>query len=667
MDFFQRQDVARRNTFRLVCLFTVGIVALVIAMNVTVLVLFSAFRAFSAARDIRAVQSVERPPPPRPVDGNPIQIACNYPQVLLITSLATLGMIVVGSLYKFISLSAGGPAVAAMLGGVPLARGSGRREYEQLLDIVEEMAIASGCRVPQVFVLEDERAINAFAAGRAQEDSVIGVTAGALTLNRDQLQGVIAHEFSHILNRDTHLNLKLISLLHGILAISVVGYMLLRGVIEMRIRPRSGKGAGGAVALIVFILILGASMIVIGSIGLLFGRMIQAAVSRQREYLADSSAVQFTRNPRGLASALQTLMHNSGGRKLACPEGAEVAHMMFSSIQSWSLGALTATHPPLPDRIEAIAPGFLAEVGMSGVQRRQQPPPLYPASAHPAGISALAGGQRVSAARLLPQDYSPKRVARAGLLLESIPPELREAAGQPFSAQAVVLAVLFGAHSPEQRRQAAEASRHHLDSGLLAEVRRLLPPVESLGAGARMPLVDLALPALRSLSPTQARNLRKLLSCAIAADNEISLFEYCLSTVVTRVLERVEGIRGGTPSGGVASMSAVESQVHAVLSMVARLDGRQGEPALGAYIVGMRRIGLIASPHGPDDVSVILLDNALATLASCNPGIRRRVLEAAAAAMAVDGLVSTDEAELVRALGATLDVPIPPLLDLDVD
>ncbi|MFS8137654.1 MAG: M48 family metallopeptidase [Thermomonas sp.] len=315
MNFFEHQAAARRTSSRLVILFGLAVVGIVLAVDLA---------AWIATR------------------GSPGMVA--------FTSVATLAVIALGSMYRISSLSGGGEPVALQMGGVPVPENTTDLDLRRLRNVIEEIAIASGVPVPKIYVLEHEDAINAFAAGYSPSDAVIAVTRGALDrLNRDELQGVIAHEFSHILNGDMRLNIRLIGILFGILMIGLIGRKILW---HGRFSGRS-KGAGAMFAAALVALI-------VGYIGLFFGRMIKAGVSRSRESLADASAVQFTRQSQGLAGALKKIGGLEAGSRLNNRGDAEeVSHMLFGEGVGFS--GLFATHPPLLKRIQALEPGFRGE------------------------------------------------------------------------------------------------------------------------------------------------------------------------------------------------------------------------------------------------------------------------------------------------------------------
>src|SRR6188768_2644127 len=339
MDFFARQEAARRTTRWLLVAFLISVVLVVLAIDAVVVLLYGAAEP----------------------DASPAA-------AVLGTSVVVLAIICGASLFKTLSLRAGGSVVARSLGGTRVERSTRDPALRRLRNVVEEMAIASGVTMPEVYVLENEDGINAFAAGNSPADAAIAVTRGAATLlKRDELQGVVAHEFSHILNGDMRLNLRLLGWTFGLLAIAIVARIVLQSSPSTGGRGRK-DGAGA-------LMLAALAIMILGYIGVFFGRLLQAAVSRHRERLADASAVQFTRDPSGLSGALLKIAGVSAGSKLVAPEAEQVAHMLFAS----GLSRVFATHPSLEERLKALDPSFrdselpaLAAAAARDAQRQRQ-------------------------------------------------------------------------------------------------------------------------------------------------------------------------------------------------------------------------------------------------------------------------------------------------------
>ncbi|MBC7968722.1 MAG: M48 family metallopeptidase, partial [Verrucomicrobia bacterium] len=375
MNFFEHQDQARNNTRKLIILFALSLLFITVTVYLAAVVTLSGSFKGSKTRSprypsIECSQPRSAAPEPsvtpnfndpaqrfKPRDPNrlaispaPVQVPCTpvaqkaafswwHPSLFFTIGTGTVVLVGLGSLYKIQTLKAGGSVIAQEMGGRLLLAEMAHPEERQLLNVVEEMAIAAGISVPAVYVMDGEQGINAFAAGFTPNDAVIGVTRGTLEqLSRDELQGVIGHEFSHILNGDMRLNIRLIGVLHGLLLIYITG----RIVIDWRPRNKEGNA----------VLVFGIALVVIGSFGLLCGRLIKSAISRQREFLADASAVQFTRNPAGIAGALDKIAQHHYSSLVKTPAAESNSHLFFGSALRFNyLEDLFATHPPLAQRI----------------------------------------------------------------------------------------------------------------------------------------------------------------------------------------------------------------------------------------------------------------------------------------------------------------------------
>lgn len=607
MDFFGAQDVARRQTGRLVALFGLAVAGIVLVVYAAVLV---------AAR-------------------GPEGAALGWwdGPLFALTAAGVLGGVALASGVRTLSLRRGGPAVAEMLGGRVLAPHSDDPDERRLTNVVEEMALAAGVPVPLVYVLEEEPGINAFAAGTGPEDAVVAVTAGALRhLTRDELQGVVAHEFSHILNRDVRLNLRLTGLLFGILALGLAGRLLLRS------RGRRGRGAGA-------VLLVGLALFVAGYVGVFLGRLIRAAVSRQREFLADAAAVQFTRNPEGLAGALRKIAAHAEGSRIESASAEEVSHFFFANgLRGGLAGRLWATHPPLEERIRRLAPG--AEVP-SGRGRGS------PQGAGMAGSAGMAGLAAASAAPPRPGGLPTEATAT---VLGRIPPVLHEALGSAFGAVAVICALML---DPDETVRAAQTERlaAALEEPLYREVLRLGPAVEGLAPEARLPLADLATPALRQLAPAQAQALEEALTSLAFADAHVSVFEFALRTIVRYRMARA---RGEERTEGRAPLEAVLPEALVLLSALAFAGQPPGAAVRAAFEAGAA--ALTPEAHAPVPATAGDLDGVLERIAGAAPEVRARVLEACSRTVMADGVVTPAEGQLLRAIAVALAVPPPAFL-----
>jgi Zn-dependent protease with chaperone function len=555
------------------------------------------------------------------------------PGLFALVSLATLTLVGLGSLYKVLQLSrGGGPVLAASLGGRPVARDSDDLLERRLLNVVDEMAIAAGVPVPRVFVLREEAGINAFAAGYGPGDAVVAVTRGALEqLTRDELQGVVAHEFSHVFHGDMRLNLRLLGLLHGILLIALLGRVLLRG--SSRGRSRSGGG----------LVVAGLGLMTIGYVGVFFGRLIKAAVSRQREFLADAAAVQYTRNPPGIAGALKKLAGLAGGGLVRHPAAESASHMFFDSGVRF-FTRLLATHPPLEERIRRLDRSFAPEAGGTG------PGPAPGAAGLVAGITPAGVRARVGRVEPAGLDW-----ARA--LLADLPGTLREAARTPAGGRALLQGLLVAGETDP-----AAVLERVLPAQPAAErdaVLTLLPALARAGLAARLPLAELAIGGVTGLPAAERERLSGEVDALVQADRRLSLFEFCVQALLDQALER-RPAAGRRPPGA----ERIRADTGLLLSLLAHAGQADPERARQAF----DRATAAAPLDGPWELaprrqtSLEGLGVALDRLATVSFRFRGGLIEACVAAIVWDGQVTLAEAQLLQAIGARLGCPVPPLV-----
>ena len=655
MDFFDREAQAHRNTKLLVVYFVAGVTLLIVSIYLVTVLIFAGI----SSRHHGYVSDDDQPQP-----------ALWNPKLFFGVAIGTLAVIAIGSAFKTLELAQGGSVVATNLGGRIVNSNTTDPDERKLLNVVEEMAIAAGVPVPQVYLLEEEHGINAFAAGHSTSDCVVTVTHGAIKLlTRDELQGVIGHEFSHILNGDMRLNLRLMGIVFGIICLAVIGRILLytRG----NSRDRNPLP------------LLGLALLVIGWIGVFFGRLIQAAVSRQREFLADASSVQFTRNPAGLAGALKKIGGLSCGSKLEAPHAEEASHMFFSNGMGESFFHLMDTHPPLAERIRAIDPSFdgtfpllsptteeLGEgrgAGLSPSPRPQRPVgfPLPGRQRPQAGVAGFAP-PIIAAGTVMPNLGNPTtaHLRYAEGLRDSIPATVQGAARDPLGASALIYALLIGSE-PELRNKQLELLAQNTSPGVREETERLLPDVAAVAAHAKLPLVNLALPALRNFSPTQYQQFQRAIQLLIESDNEIDLFEYVLQKIVLRHLDpHFNGAR--KPVIQYYALKPLVPDCCVVLSALAYVGQDEPEKIQFAFQQGAQVLGYNARAElslvTSADCELSQVDAALNRLAQAAPQIKKNLLTACAQTVAADGVIQEMEAELLRAIADTLDCPMPPFL-----
>jgi len=645
MDFFQAQDTAKRKTGQLVLLFCAAVLGLVVLTNI----LLALTLGFTGADPL----------------SNPGLSSIPLEQWIT-TSLAVLIVIGAATLYKYMQVRGGGRAVAESLGGKPLDPSTTNSRQRRLLNIVEEMAIASGLPVPPVYLLDDP-AINAFAAGLSPGDAVIGITQGTLDmLNREELQGVIGHEFSHILNGDMRINLRLIAILHGILFIGLIGQGLFRG------RLFSGRSRDGGAPIIA----LAIGLLVIGYAGTFFGNLIKAAVSRQREFLADSAAVQFTRNPDGLSHALQKIGGAVSGSTISRFNVEESSHMFFGQAVSLFMNNVMATHPPLAMRIKAIDPhwkGTFPEAGKLEGNRAEN----YFTSQNnrAAGLSQMAatpvGSNALEVADLQHSVGNPSadNLETAQQLIESSSTTWKNAAHDIWGARALVYALLLDEAKEIQNTQWTLLFER-ADTGVPEYVQKLMGTVADISQEQRLVLLSTAMPALKSLSLKQYKNFMSIVIDLIKIDNRIQLFEWVLHRILVKDLtghyERIKRIK--------VRHRKLESVNHEVLELLAAL-ARLSPNQQSSFAKGIQSAALSVSgfknTNKPADQSALLetqdpnfsrLNGALHELRRLHPLEKPRMIKACAATVLADGNINQDEMALLQGIAATLDCPLPPLL-----
>ncbi len=641
MNFFQSQASARRRTGWLVALFALAVICLV---GLTQLIVIFAVGIGKSTTNSQGQ----------------LQLS---PDWIVMAEIAVAITIVIGlaSLYKMQQLRTGGSAVATLLGGQLLDRASSDLNERKILNVVEEMAIAAGVAVPPVYILEEE-SINAFAAGHDHRDVVIGITRGAIQLlSRDELQGVIAHEFSHIFNGDMRINLQLMGWLFGILFIGLVGRFLLESS-NQRGYSRNSKNTSSLV-------FVGLALVVVGYSGTFFGKLIKAAISRQREFLADASAVQYTRNPEGIAGALKKIGGYSAGSLITHPNASQASHLFFgdgvSSFSSWF-----ATHPPLEDRIKAIDThwdGEFSTVDASQVEvdkpaidpsrvgivngEIQYTPPAMMATGMITGIAAAS----VAAAIDNIGAPQPEHLAEAKQRLTSIPDDLKNMARETWGASAIAHCLLLE-RSEQSNTGALTALQNHTPGSVSSLCEKIATSVTQLPYSLRLPLLDLCLPSLLLLSTAQRDLFLKAVITQINADQKISLFEWSLYRILRHSLDTTK-VSGGSS----LALTATTNSCRTVLSALSLATHTQ-ETAEKKFNAAWQHLDLPTATCDTQALNNIsALDQAVQQLRRLQALAKPRLLKACCAAIADEQQQYSAEAiELLRAIADTLDTPIPP-------
>ena len=656
--FFQRQAHARRNTFLLVGLFLTAVALITLAVC---LVGYFVTRSESSSLAFHH------------------WLLSNHG---LLTAVTVVALIVLGSLLRWVDLAGGGDRVAKMVGARPIDPDTRDGDERKLRNIVEEMAIASGVSVPELYVMDQETGINAFVAGYTPGQAVMVVTHGAITqLSRDELQGVVAHEFSHIFNGDMRLNVRLIALLAGILMIGQIGGFLLRASFYRGHRVGRSRDGRAQAAMG----IIGVALFVIGYVGVFFGRLIQAAVSRQREMLADASSVQFTRNPEGIAGALFKI-GMKGGYLDTTSHASDMNHMCFGESARMKFTSLLASHPPIDERINAIQPGMLARL-RSRLRDTEPGADLYrgrSASAQEAGFTGVAAdivgpvaGRSSSTSPLALTPEKPLKPVRkfsdqvgtinrqsedfALRFLERLPATFRNLLYTRAGATQLCYAMLISELPRSQQAERLDLLSAHPILGSQPELlEKLLPALKTIGDGVRFPALELAMPALRKLDPEERELLITNVQKLVAADNRVTLFELALTSFLSRHLgdeaARVVPVR-------YKSYKPVMPALQRLLSLMARAGSSSPSDAEKLYLEAMA--GFMNARDGVEPVlekvTMRQLREALTSLNGLSPLLKPAIIDACGHCITHDGKVETREYELMRLVADQMDCPMPPL------
>jgi len=650
MNFFEAQDSARRSTTGLVLLFILAVAGLLVLSNLIVFELLYYTQTGLLTASLAEIEMVFD-----------LDLA-------IMVSAAILGFITLGSLYKLAVLSSGGPAIAMSLGGVIVPRSSEDPLHKKILNVVEEMAIASGTPVPQVYIL-NEQGINAFAAGWKTTNAVIGITRGALErLSRDELQGVIAHEFSHIFNGDMRLNIRLIAVLHGILMIGMLGRMILRSMRHVR---SSRNSRDGRAVLVIFG--IGATLMVVGYTGTFFGNWIKSLISRQREYLADASAVQFTRSSDGIANALKKIGGAVPGSALTAASVDEYSHAYFALGYQHAQWFSFSTHPPLKKRIYRIQPNWdgkylfderkpvrdvdaeqKAEKDIRDQEKRDRA--KYIATAVAAGIplnEALNALENIG-------DVSEEQVDAAKLWHQQLPDAVREHAENPYGAQALILALLLSNETTTEEQQLDVLNKiiGELHTSNVVQVKVLMAELIDTQT---LPLIDLAMPTLREMTPEQYLRFKSAVNKLVSADGRLDLHEWIIRRVVLQHLDE-HYQHSKKPIAKYFVLGSAKHSIEIMLSMLAYIEHVDETEAAASFEQAKRSVGAGALRMvAKEKVTTDILDMTMDDLVLLKPPLKKRLLQACVSCISHDGEVSLQAYELTRAIASCLDCPVPPV------
>ena len=648
MDFFGRQDIARKNSKILIFYYSIAVLAISSLIGLTLLFIKSWLLKSENTRHL--------------------QVDFFDPKLFLMGAGPVLILILLASFFKSLALSKGGGAmVAKSLGGREVDRSTNNHKERVLVNVIEEMSIASGVPVPSIFILDQEDDINAFAAGYTPSDAAIGVTNGCLNiLNRDELQGVIAHEFSHILNGDMRLNIRMISVLFGILVLTLIGYFTLRLLPSGSSRRSSSKeGGGGGLAII---LVIALAMMIFGFIGQITAKLIKAAVSRQREFLADASAVQFTRNPAGISGALKKI-GGGAGSTISHHRAEEASHMFFGSCFKKIFINIFATHPPLEDRIRAIDGTF-----EGFISSRNQKYSQSHFGQTESMVSSLSGGQSIQIDNQ-EQEYGLNVLDQMGQIcdeqmyvargiLSSINNSIINAVRDRDGAKVIAGFLLLS--SDESTRERQTVIIKDFVGSIFDDLQAHIEEILESPSATKIAIMDLCLPSLRSCSENEYDQFCNYIDMLILADDQIDLFEFMIQRIIKRHLDKYFGRVKKSNSFRFVSLSNVKKECTIILSAMAGVGSTVKSESLEAFNNG----ALILEKEGsgnlkmlePGSCGINEIDKALDKLERCSSTLKKDILVACGTAALSDNHLSCLEIELLRAVADSIGTPIPPFV-----
>lgn len=651
MNFFEHQEKARKQSRWIILAFIATALLIVLAVDLIVLFLIGMQGTMSTGVAHITQTGAAGLLSPELWSANA--------STLLGSSVLTGGVIGLASLGKIVSLRSGGGKVARDMGAVIVTPDTRDPLRRRLYNVVEEIAIASGTPVPEVYVMENEPAINAFAAGYTASDAAVAVTQGTLEkLNRSELQGVIAHEFSHIFNGDMRINIRMMGVIFGIMVIAILGRKFLS---SSRYRMSSSRDNNGSA-----IIAIGFALMAVGYIGLFFARWMKSALSRQREYLADASAVQFTRDPDGISGALKKIAAYNHSSYLRA-DAEEVSHMLFGSGYR---SLMFATHPPLSKRIARLEKGFqesdISDLAkkLKAQEHREHIQALQAEKEAAAGLQGKKQGGMFDAASMIENIGNPEfeRILAAALLASEIPSGLSSAAHSLEWVPEVLFYCLLDTNPDVSEKQRLVVAQK---MGDISEQKlgHLINNNAELSAEQRLPLLEICFPTLKRRPLADIERVLDTINSLVTIDNRIDSFEYMLSRLIAKYL-RESSNPSRSRIHGKRKLENCVQELSTVVSIVAShgqsTAGAQGiQAAQKAFKAGMSAVDINYTNLAFSDQWQELLDNAVEVLDELTPSDKNKVIQALAATVADDGVLVTAEHEMLRVISSLIHVPLP--------
>lgn len=646
MNFFEHQEKARKKTGRLIFYFVLAIFLIIVSIDLIILglVLFSADPSIiHTVADLNTTDHT-------PVNITPELILRAFLHIASVISPAIILVIVLGSAFRMLTLRSGGVSVAEIADATPIDPNTTDINERKFINVVEEMSIASGIAIPALYVMQNEMGINAFVAGIHPADTVMVVTKGALIkLNRDELQGVIGHEYSHIFNSDMQISVRLIGVLAGVLLIGQLGFFIIRYLGRGRSSSSSNKKGDGAL----FIFLLGLGLCIVGYIGLFFGRLIKAAISRERELLADACSVQFTRNPTGLVGALQKIEKETDGTYLKTRHAEDISHLCFCPSLPMMFTHLLDSHPPLDERINIIDPDGIYRLDLNKTEIKFPSQGSKPSTL--SGFNALVGVVGMQASIGNPTDA---HFDLALSLLENIPSEIRQASHNPDKVQNVYYALLLSME-PSLYEKGINIIQSATTAENLNETLHFYQAMSKLDQRSILPLIDISIPTFKTKSTEERRTIFDTLMKLCVLDKE-DLFEFTFLGIIGKSVD------DRTPKELKIKYSKFEQVIPSLTALLSFVIacGKEDEPTLkNRFMLIAKKLTtteLVMTPVSKLEPQLIL--PALKELNLLSPLCKQQLIKACLESIQEDQKITLEEAELVRGIAACLDCPIPPIV-----
>jgi len=636
MDFYKEQENSKKKSALLLLIFIISICVVVFFVGM-----------FFIAIDVFVYEEGTKS-----FNLTPSYILQNARLNVIISSFLSIFIVIVyGASKKFDELERGGYVIANELGGRLLFGESASSKEKTLINVADEMSLAAGVGSVPIYIIENKH-INAFVAGTTYDNAVLSVTRGAVELlNRDELQGVIAHEFSHIFNGDMKLNNFASGCISGILYIFIIGTELFFPLQFTATKHFSGITPKDVLRIFVYPLTMsaGIALMLLGVVGVACAAFMQFALNRQREYLADASAVQFTRYPQGIANALKKIgMYGDtlNNLRAGCYE-----HIFFSSHSSPSVGK----------RIKKIEPHWDGEF----IETRDKQDEIFSRKKiHPLTMSIKA----LTVAHILGQItnsgvINDRALKHAKEVLNSIPDNVKQNAQNPLGAEFIIYTLLLDKNHESRKLQCIAIAGKlfkdlkHQDTA----VKMLMDMYESIGflePVAYLDIIHICASTLKNISANQYAVFRKQVNELILHDEHVSVFEWCVRYIVLYPLDMAFGLRK-TPLDIHTHIGALKNELEILLSALSYIQFKDDANGRDIFERVKKQGGITALKYIPySEFSPERFEKVVDEIQNSKPMVRRKILELCIFALNGDGEINNRDIAVIHALGEVLHLPL---------